>query len=294
VSSVKIHIEPDSEASRFISSHMDFEPASIHDCDFVLSSRLPWGTVDHRTIQAALGAPPFYSKTTLAFLVTDSCDQFDIPENIILFRTSFYKSKKHPNERLLPYIWEAVPTEFEPLPAGAVKPVVGFCGWLSGNRASLIRALQTEPRIQTNFILRDRFWGGKPHDPHLIREFNDNIRSSHFTVCSRGAGNFAIRFYQALAAGRIPVVVHDDMEYPYEDEIDWDNYLVRGGSNEEVIEKLMEFWRSKDIEQVQTDCRKIYQKYFLPKAFCKRALETLMTENQLLSAGPRQQATPSD
>ena len=259
---------------------MEFQPTSLRECNLVLTSRLKWGTRDHNTIQAALSAPPFYSRMTLAFLVSDSSDEFQIPQNIVLFRTSLYKSKKRPNERLLPYIWETAPAAFEPIRAMAEKPTVGYCGRLAGDRASLIRELQADDRIQTNFIIREQFWGGKPHDPRLVREFYDNIQGAHFTVCSPGAGNFSMRFYQVLAAGRIPVVVHHDMEFPYEDEIDWDNHMVRGESNEEVKEKLVNFWQTKDLEKVQTECRKIYEKYFLPKAFCKRALKDLIAERR--------------
>jgi len=274
----KIFIEPDSTVSQFISKYMDYEPASLRDCDFILTSRLKWGTADEHTIQAALSEPPSYSKTTLFFLVSDSSHEFQIPPNILLFRTSLYRSKKHPNERLLPYIWEGAPAAFEPLRTTTGKPTVGFCGMLSGDRASLIRKLQAVDRIQTSFIIREKFWGGKPHDPQFIREFNDNIRNTHFTVCSPGAGNFSMRFYQVLAAGRVPVVVHHDMEFPYEDEIDWDSHLVRGESNEDVIEKLVDFWRTKDLGMVQTKCRQIYENYFLPKVFCRRILEELLTE----------------
>jgi len=275
---VKIYIEPGPAVS-YISSHLAIDAVSEANCDFILSVRCPWGIFDPIAIQAALDAPPCYSKPVLAFLISDCTDDFQILNNVTLFRLSLYKSRKSLNERLLPYIWTGAPPAFEPIRTISEKPVVGFCGVLSGNRAPLIAALEADDRVRTNFVIRDKFWGGKPHDPQLIKEFDDNIERSLFTVCCRGRGNFSMRFYQVLAAGRIPVIVHQDMEYPFEDEVDWDNYLVRGDSNEEVIEKLIDFWKHRDLEQVQIACRKIYETYFLPRAFLERTLRSFMVEN---------------
>ena len=85
------------------------------------------------------------------------------------------------------------------------KPIVGFCGLNSKYRQNLINLLNNNDNIQTNFIVRNKFWGGNPHDEQLVEDFRQNIEQSHFTICNRGTGNFSMRFYQVLSCGRIGV-----------------------------------------------------------------------------------------
>jgi hypothetical protein len=117
-------------------------------------------------------------------------------------------------------------------------------------------------RFETNFILRDMFWGGKPNDPKIKQEFEDNMKDSHFNMCSRGKGNFSIRLYQTLSAGRIPVFVNTSMQLPLSGIIPWDQIAVIGNTEEEVVENTHIFWNTRDIQEVQKQCRKVYDDYF--------------------------------
>src|SRR5437868_8583336 len=84
---------------------------------------LPWGIVDRNTIQNIINSYENIPKIAYLFLITDSCDQFHIPNNVRLYRTSLYKSKQHKNEHILPYIWENISDPFVALEKTA-KPIV--------------------------------------------------------------------------------------------------------------------------------------------------------------------------
>jgi hypothetical protein len=119
-----------------------------------------------------------------------------------------------------------------------------------------------DTRFTTNFVIRAQFWAGKPHDPVVVKEFEENILSSHFTICHRGSGNFSMRFYQTLSAGRIPILLNTDMTLPFEDEIPWNDIIVMETTQEALIERIMYVWNNKNILELQTRCRDIYEHYF--------------------------------
>ena len=74
-------------------------------------------------------------------------------------------------------------------------------------------------------------------------EFYENINSSDYVVCVRGAGNFSVRFYETLAMGRIPIFVNTDCALPLENEIDWKKHVVWIERKEikHIAEKVKDF-----------------------------------------------------
>ena len=234
----------------------------------IIDCKMHWGLSDTNTIQQIIDTYKNYDdlKSIYIFLVTDSCDVFDIPNNVKLFRTSLLKSKKKHNEYLLPYIWEPIEKQFDPL-AVTEKPIIGFCGLYSIHREKIIQLINQDDRFTSNFILRQNFWGGNAHNDLIIADFQNNMQSSHFNICNRGAGNFSMRFYQTLSSGRIPVLVNTDMLLPYEDEIDWNEVIIIANTEEEVIDKILYYWKNKDIVKMQRNCKEIYNTYFSGSIF---------------------------
>lgn len=113
-------------------------------------------------------------------------------------------------------------------------------------RASVLQKLQQSTAVQTNFILRKKYRAGitQNKDGHKTTlEFYENLKDSDYVVCVRGAGNFSVRFYEALAMGRIPVFINTDCALPLESVIDWKSHVVWVEYNERnrVAQKVMEF-----------------------------------------------------
>jgi hypothetical protein len=97
-------------------------------------------------------------------------------------------------------------------------------------RAAVLNSLQQDEGLSTNFILRKKYRAGvkENKDTHQTTlEFYDNLRDSDYVLCVRGAGNFSVRFYEALAMGRIPVLIDTDCALPLEGKINWENHIVR-------------------------------------------------------------------
>jgi hypothetical protein len=221
--------------------------------DILISSHLRWGTTDVKQIQQILNLYINAPFRVIIFMVSDYEGVLDVPSNVILFRTSMCKSLKKPNEYLLPYIWDMPDAPFSPLPL-TEKPQVGFCGLVSQHRVRTLQTLYSAPNIETSFILRNQFMGGATEQAK--QEFYINMMQNHFTVCNRGAGNFSIRFYQTLAAGRIPVLLDTDILLPDGAE----ECVILAQTNDEIVSKIMEFWKQGDIENRQQQCYQLWLK----------------------------------
>ena len=238
----------------------------------VISAILKWGETNSQLIQQTLLSYTSVDATVFVFLITDNSNPFFVPNNVRFYRTSLLKSQQVTNEFLLPFVWECQDAPFLPLPK-LDKPIVGFCGLISQPRINALRAIHACPQITSNFIIRDQFWGGRPHAPDLVNDFLENIHTSHFTVCNRGAGNFSMRFYQTMACGRIPALVNTDMVFPFADEIDWSSIIVVADSEEQLVEGIMNCWNTRDIVAMQLKCREIFECYFAGTKFFDKVLQ---------------------
>jgi hypothetical protein len=166
------------------------------------------------------------------------------------------------------YVEELYGGTLEPVPRGD-RPVVGFCGQTTtgvGGGARLLamklrdharhglgrtdrrgaplashlrlrrralRTLDADPRVTTDFVVRDRYRAGVERLEDRVdrtqsssAEFFDNIARTQYTVCVRGGGNFSKRLYEALCLGRIPVIVDTDQVLPWQGRVPWDELTV--------------------------------------------------------------------
>ena len=258
MATLKIHI--DGNNLNYITDNINLKLTSFEECDFIISSKFIWGIDDDKLIQNNINYYKNLSKNVIIFLISDTISKFNIPCNVTLFRTSLYKTKQSNNEFLLPYLWEKIEKPFTLL-SKTEKPIIGFCGNVDKYREGLINTIQKNNNLQKNFLIRKKFWGGKPNDPTLFEEFTNNILNSHFTVCNRGKGNFSMRFYQTLSAGRIPILIDTDMVFPFEDEIDWHSIIIIGKNENDVINKVLDWWIHRDIEKIQVMCKDVYDNF---------------------------------
>ena len=189
-------------------------------------------------------------------------------DNQIIVRTSGDKSLLKNNEYILPYLFNPQ-LNLEPLPKTTVKPIIGFCGWNSTHRQEILKKMRNDKRLKINFIIRRKFMGGNRSKESHKKDFYDNMQQSHFIICNRGTGNFSMRFYETLAAGRIPVVVDTDMQLPLNNVASYKDIIIMEKTVEEVIEKILFVWKNKDIEKMQKDCSEFYKKYLTEENYAQ-------------------------
>lgn len=198
----------------------------------------------------------------------------------IILRTSARKSLLKKNEYIYPYFYSCE-SEFKPPLPKTQQPIVGFCGWDSLFRKKIIQAVQNEKKMQANFIIRNAFWGGKPHDPGLVQDYQNNIRESHFTICNRGAGNFTMRFYHTLSASRIPVLIDSDIAFPLEDQINYKEFCIIGKNEEDIINQIHNTWQNGDIEHMQQKAGEIFHSKLSMHTYHENLYQSLKSNNQI-------------
>lgn len=288
--SLKLYIEPTSTGHAWtdvITNHIPHTRCSKEEeADFIVSPKIPYGCINVTLIQQVLHSYQNSKKRVLVFLLSDYNEPLDVPPNVLLFRAGMYRSKRKPNEYLIPYVWVKQELKGEedspPLPRQTHRPIVGFCGSIASHpcRIQHINQIKRAPDLKPHFILRTDHWAGKPHDAQVVHEFVKNIRDSHFTLCSRGAGNWSARFYQVLSLGRIPVVVQTDMMLPWEEHIPWQDIIVFCSNDQEIAPRIRQIWNTRDIMEMQRQCRRIYEEFLTPEAWgyriAKEILEPLL------------------
>ena len=131
----------------------NFEMSSFEDCDFIISCKFYAETTNSvKKIQDNLNSYLTIYKKVIVFLICDFADNFVVPKNVLLFRTSVYKSKIRNNEFILPYVWES----FLYKPFKVLKkedyPIVGFCGRVDKYREGIIKAIQNDKIIKTVYV----------------------------------------------------------------------------------------------------------------------------------------------
>jgi hypothetical protein len=78
-----------------------------------------------------------------------------------------------------------------------------------------------------------------------INNYRKHIENCTYIVCPRGTENYSFRIYEALAHGRIPVIIDTDVVLPRE--INWDRVSIRVpyGSLESTYDIIMQDYNSR-------------------------------------------------
>lgn len=208
--------------------------------------------------------------------------EFDIDsfDGQIILRTSARKSLLKPNEYVYPY-FHSCQGEFKKPLTKTTKPIIGFCGMYNIHRARILEMVHHDDNLDANFIIRRQFWGGKPHDPDLVQDYEKNIKESHFTICNRGAGNFTMRFYQTLSASRIPILVDTDIAFPLEDQINYKEFCIIGKNEEDVINQVNQVWQNGDVELMQQKAGEAFHLKLSMYKYHEGLYQSLISNNQI-------------
>ncbi len=268
IAPIKIyHAEPLDGTLFFVAQSNAYQPASLEDCDLVLYHDLYKDAkqVGKFLKQLSDKYRPL-GKRVLVFIMLDDESDYGHFDNLILLRVSARASKLRDHEIILPYLWEGKKEPYS-LSSKSELPVVGFCGLLSKHRKKLVNAFLKSKQVASDFLVREKFWGGKPHDPSLINEFFDNIENTQFTLSNRGAGNFSMRFYQVLSCGRIPVLVNTNMLLPFSEKIAWNEILVFEKSVEACLNRTLQIHEQGLTQELQLKCRQVYDDFLSPSVY---------------------------
>ncbi len=119
------------------------------------------------------------------------------------------------------------------LPNGGFRFDVGFQGWISSlERRVSVESCQRTDGLKTDIAGYKDFYGYlKDDNPEQHRRRDEFIRSmkeSRLQLCPESIqGVFPYRYWEALSAGRVPLLIGSDFVFPFADEIDYDRFTVK-------------------------------------------------------------------
>lgn len=201
------------------------------------------------------------------------------------------------------------------------KPVVGFCGQANASkrnaakeivktslrnlksflgfgkqepqqllstsylRASVLAKLQQSDAVETNFILRKKYRAGvteKKDTDSTTLAFYNNLNTSDYVVCVRGAGNFSVRFYEALAMGRIPILINTDCSLPFKATVDWKKQVVWVAYSErnkvsDIVHSFHKGMNPQQFQNLQQQNRRLWEERLTLKSFFKNYLNSIVS-----------------
>lgn len=149
-------------------------------------------------------------------------------------------------------------------------------------RAKAVQTLLDTPGIETHFVLRGDFFAGADKKASssektearksALEVFLANLRDSDYSLCVRGIGNYSLRFYEIMAAGRMPLFLDTGCVLPYDDLIDWQKELiwVPEEQHERAGEMLLAHHRKLSDEgfvDQQRRVREIWEEWLSPDGF---------------------------
>lgn len=104
------------------------------------------------------------------------------------------------------------------------------------------------------------FWCDEQKQKLFSQEYMDVLARSRFALCPRGSGPSTIRFWEALQAGAIPVLLADDMSLP--EEIDWDSAIVRVAEKDVLkIPTILAQISPEQEQRMREKCLKIHKQF---------------------------------
>lgn len=112
-------------------------------------------------------------------------------------------------------------------------------------RRRCIDALMHCSRLNCYIDVVDKHWyhfEGTPEGDRRRQIFIDALKQSRLILAPRGKGQHSYRLFEAMSAGRIPILVGDDYELPFQEYIDYDACIIKmpEGRVDEVHEFILD------------------------------------------------------
>lgn len=120
------------------------------------------------------------------------------------------------------------------------------------------------------FSIGQQFMSLNPDARRLLGEmYWAQMWRSRFVLCPRGRGLNSRRFFETLAAGRIPVLISDSVKLPLEGLIDYSEFTVRvpEGFVRFLNEHIDHFRETHDLATASGSARAAYLTYFSSRRF---------------------------
>ena len=151
-------------------------------------------------------------------------------------------------------------------------------------RERALKALGATAGIENHFTARATYSGHVKTISGTVadnrREFVETLAASDYTLAVKGDANSSVRFYEALAMGRIPLFLDTACVLPLEDELNYRDFcvFVDWKDTDRIGARLLEFHASVTPErfiEMQKEARRAYREYLRMDSFSKHLASAL-------------------
>jgi hypothetical protein len=146
-------------------------------------------------------------------------------------------------------------------------------------RQRVLETFQRSSAVTTRYVIRAKYRAGVASEAsrndlaeRSRREFVDNVLGTDYTLCMRGGGNFSVRFYEALALGRIPILIDTDCAIPYAKQVEWRRFIpwINASDLAQAPRIVAEFhakFSPQQFREHQLACRQLWVDRLSPDGF---------------------------
>lgn len=177
---------------------------------------------------------PYFEKAPERHVFFSSHDSSDLLPSPVL-QAWCCVEREHKTDKILCIPYGNEPITVDTFPTLAFlsehrKPLewdISFVGNVTQSIRRLIISSFENTNLKTQFIQREAFWGFEK-DKNQKKEHLRSLAFSYMVLAPRGQGLHSHRFYEAMSAGRVPVLItKDNAVLPFEDLIDYKSAIIR-------------------------------------------------------------------
>lgn len=138
--------------------------------------------------------------------------------------------------------------------------------------AELVKHLELDSFVEDT--RKPFYFHSKEKQKDLELAYNLVMNASRYVLCPRGVGLNSIRFYEALALGKVPILIADDCKLPYATELEKAIIRVPENNLEQLPDKIAGFNVNKALE-----ARKFYMEFLHISKFKELVENSIKEQN---------------
>lgn len=240
-------------------------------------------------------------RRVVAYDCSDEEEDYQLHPNCLFIRCSAKGWYVRRMPRTISWAWPVEDLgKCQPIPEVGFAYDVGFHGWLSSNVRnhsvdSVTHWERNNKDIKFDCATYKDFYGYIENTPEGRRRRGEFLRSLQecklqLTPCSIH-NVFPYRFFEAMSAGRVPVLFCTDYVLPFKDKIDWDGCTFRYDADKSpeagnIVKTILNKYSTEQLVEMGAKGREAWLKWLNRDKFndlFKIAIEERMRRDGLLS-----------
>lgn len=210
-------------------------------------------------------------------------EYFKVPD-CMQIRSNLKGWMRRQNPRSISWAWPVEDLKhLTEVPVEGFKYPVGFQGWMRYNiRINTIGSVKQTFGNAFDVATYPDFYGYIENTPEGIRrkgEFQRSLRECKLQLAPCSIPNvFPYRFFEAISAARVPVLVCDDYSLPWEKQIPYNDFIITIPVSEcHNTGPILKDWLSKHSTEQIIEMGKLGRKYY-ERYLCRDRANSLFTE----------------